>query len=85
MLTVAVNGLDDLEQLVLVVQELGRRHAMYGVIDAHYATLCAALLWTFEKGLGSAFTPETREAWTTVYTLLATTMKEAARETRIAA
>ena len=80
MLTAAVKGLDRLEQLVPVVQDLGRRHAYYGVADAHYDTVGEALLWTLEKGLGAAFTPETREAWATVYGLLATVMKEAARE-----
>jgi hemoglobin-like flavoprotein len=80
MLTAAVKGLDRLDQLVPVVQDLGRRHATYGVLDAHYDTVGAALLWTLEKGLGAAFTPETREAWATVYGLLATTMQEAARE-----
>ena len=80
MLTAAVKGLDRLEQLVPVVQDLGRRHVHYGVRDEHYETVGAALLWTLEMGLGSAFTPETREAWTAVYTLLATTMKDAARE-----
>ena len=80
MLTAAVKGLDRLDQLVPVVQELGRRHAAYGVMDAHYDTVGAALLWTLEKGLGDAFTPETREAWATVYGLLATTMQQAARE-----
>ena len=34
MLTAAVKGLDRLDQLVPVVQELGRRHARYGVVDA---------------------------------------------------
>jgi hemoglobin-like flavoprotein len=81
MLTAAVKGLDRLDQLVPVVQELGRRHATYGVADAHYDTVGEALLWTLEKGLGSAFTPETKEAWATVYGLLASTMQEAARET----
>ena len=80
MLTAAVKGLDHLEQLVPAVQGLGRRHATYGVSDAHYATVGAALLWTLQKALGTAFTPEAREAWATVYNLLATTMKEAARE-----
>jgi hemoglobin-like flavoprotein len=80
MLTAAVKGLNRLDQLVPVVQELGRRHAGYGVTDRHYATVGKALLWTLEKGLGSAFTPETREAWATVYGLLATTMQHAARE-----
>jgi len=80
MLTAAVKGLDRLDQLVPVVRELGRRHATYGVADAHYDTVGEALLWTLEKGLGAAFTPETREAWTTVYGILATTMQQAARE-----
>jgi hemoglobin-like flavoprotein len=80
MLTAAVKGLDRIEQLVPVVQDLGRRHIHYGVRDEHYDTVGAALLWTLEMGLGSAFTEETREAWTAVYGLLAATMKEAARE-----
>lgn len=79
MLTAAVKGLDRLEQLVPVVQDLGRRHAGYGVTDSHYDTVGAALLWTLQKGLGSAFTSEMKDAWATVYTLLARTMKDAAR------
>jgi hemoglobin-like flavoprotein len=80
MLTAAVKGLDRLDQLVPVVQELGRRHEGYGVTEKHYETVGAALLWTLEMGLGNAFTPEVAEAWATVYGLLANTMKEAARE-----
>ncbi len=80
MLTAAVKGLDRLEQLVPVVQDLGRRHGRYGVTDAHYATVAEALLWTLEAGLGAAFTPDVRDAWVAVYTLLATTMQNAARE-----
>src|SRR3954452_16576403 len=44
MLTAAVKGLAHLEQLVPVVQDLGRRHAGYGVEDRHYDTVGAALL-----------------------------------------
>jgi hemoglobin-like flavoprotein len=85
MITAAVKGLDRLEQLVPVVQDLGRRHAGYGVADRHYDTVGAALLWTLEAGLGRAFTPEVKEAWTAVYGLLATTMKDAAREALVPA
>jgi len=85
MLTAAVKGLDRLDQLVPVVKDLGRRHATYGVEDRHYETVGAALLWTLEKGLGKAFTPETKEAWATVYGILATTMQDAAREALAAA
>jgi hemoglobin-like flavoprotein len=80
MLSAAVKGLDRLDQLVPVVEDLGRRHAGYGVADRHYDTVGEALLWTLEMGLGRAFTPEVKEAWVTVYGVLATTMKTAARE-----
>lgn len=38
------------------------------------------MLWTLGKGLGSEFTPQARDAWTSVYGTLATTMREAARD-----
>jgi hemoglobin-like flavoprotein len=81
MIRVVVNGLKRLEQLVPAVQELGRRHARYGVQDEHYDTVGAALLWTLGQGLGASFTPETEAAWATAYALLAETMKAAAAET----
>jgi len=78
MITMAVKGLDPPEKLIPVVEDLGRRHVGYGVVDAHYGTVGAALLWTLEQGLGDAFTPEVKGAWTEVYTVLATTMQRAA-------
>ena len=78
MLRVAVNGLDRLDELVPAVEALGRRHAGYGVQAAHYGTVGKVFLETLEVGLGSDFTPEVREAWIEVYTVLADTMKKAA-------
>ena len=78
MLTVVVKGLTKLEAIVPAVQALGKRHAGYGVKDEDYATVGEALLWTLERGLGEAFTPEVRAAWASAYALLATTMKDAA-------
>jgi nitric oxide dioxygenase len=75
---VAVNGLDRLDQIVPAVQQLGIRHAGYGVKEEHYAAVAAALLWTLEEGLGADFTPEVKDAWTAAYTVLATTMQQAA-------
>lgn len=80
MITVAVNGLDNLDEIVEAVGSLGKRHSTYGVKDEHYDAVATALLWTLERGLGDAFTEETRRAWISTYTLLATTMKQAAAE-----
>jgi methyl-accepting chemotaxis protein/hemoglobin-like flavoprotein len=78
MIGAAVRGLDDLPKLVPVVQKLGQRHNGYGVRAEHYDTVGAALMWTLEQGLGPAFTPDVRSAWTAVYGVLAQTMKAAA-------
>ena len=79
MIAFCVKGLDSLDQLVPAVQGLGRRHVGYGVTEAHYDTVGGALLWTLEKGLGPEFTPDVKAAWTSVYVLLASTMKGAAQ------
>ncbi len=80
MLATAAMGLDRLDSIVGEVQALGRRHVAYGVQDAHYDTVGAALLWTLEQGLGDAFTPQVKAAWAEAYTLLADTMKQAAAD-----
>lgn len=80
MIAAAVQGLDDLESLVPVVQDLGRRHQRYGVKADHYGTVGQALLDTLAKGLGDAFTDDVRLAWTAVYGVLSTTMIAAAQE-----
>jgi hemoglobin-like flavoprotein len=80
MLGVAVTGLTRLDTIIPVLRNLGARHIGYGVKDEHYATVGAALLWTLEQGLGPAFTADARDAWSTAYGIVATTMQEGARE-----
>jgi hemoglobin-like flavoprotein len=80
MIGIAVKGLDKLEALVPAVESLGRRHVGYGVQAHHYDTVGAALLDTLGKGLGDAFTPEAKEAWSLTYGTLAGVMKNASYE-----
>ncbi|GAB4506796.1 MAG: globin family protein [Anaerolineales bacterium] len=75
MLGLAVRSLDNLDQLIPAVENLGRRHVGYGVKDSHYDTVGDALLWALEKGLGEDFTPEVLDAWTQTYMVLASVMK----------
>jgi hemoglobin-like flavoprotein len=76
-LAFAIGGLDNLDALVSKVEDLGRRHAGYGVTDAHYDSVGAALLWTLEQGLGQAWTPPVAAAWSEVYRLLSGTIRNA--------
>lgn len=79
-LNTAVNALDNVEAIVPALQDMGKRHVDYGVKDEDYDTVSAALLWTLGAGLKDGFTDEVEAAWTTVYTLVADTMKAAAAE-----
>ncbi len=78
MLATSVNGLDHLDNIVPAVRDLGTRHMGYGATAQDYDTVGEALLWTLGQGLGDAFTPEVQAAWAKAYTLLASTMKDAA-------
>src|SRR5262245_55011505 len=77
MLGLAVKGLDRMEALIPALAMLGSRHAGYGVKERDYETVGEALIWTLEQGLGPSFTPDVREAWTTLYRMVAGVMCEA--------
>lgn len=83
-LTMAVNSLDNLTDIVVPVQEMGRRHAGYGVKEDDYETVGEALIWTLEKALGDSWTDELEDAWTETYITLAGVMTDAAREMQAA-
>ncbi|RED44894.1 globin family protein [Seonamhaeicola aphaedonensis] len=78
MLAAAVAGLSNLEALIPILQDLGKRHVEYKVEAFHYDTVGAALLGTLEAGLGDDFTPEVKDAWASVYGIMADVMIEAA-------
>ena len=72
-----VRTLDQPETLVAEMADLGRRHVQYGVHDSQYDSVGSALLWTLEQGLGEAFTPEVRDAWTEAYLYVSTIARRA--------
>ena len=78
MIGAAVGKLNDVDSLVPILQSLGKRHVAYGVKNAHYDAVGAALLGTLAQGLGNDFTGPVKEAWTTVYGVMAEVMTDAA-------
>lgn len=86
-LTSIIEDLDAIETRLPDLAALGRRHADYGVTDAHYATVGEALLWTLQRGLGGAWTEEVADAWAVAYGLVAGVMQSAtpARQTNTVA
>lgn len=71
---VAVAGLADVAKLVPVLESLGQRHKARGVLPVHYDVVGAALLYALQKGLGEKWTDDVKDAWTSVYDVVATTM-----------
>ena len=66
-LAVVVNGLGNLKSVLPAASALAKRHVSYGAEPEHYPVVGGALLWTLEKGLGEAWTPEIAAAWTAAY------------------
>ncbi|CAM9670726.1 unnamed protein product [Discosporangium mesarthrocarpum] len=79
-LGVAVSMLNDLDGLVPILQDLGRRHIDYGVKANMYPMVMESLLWTLEKGLGEEWTPEAAAAWGWVLGVIQGVCIDAARE-----
>ena len=80
MIATAVDNLDRLDLVLTAVQDLGRRHARYGIKDVDYDTVETALLLTLAQALGSEFSPDVRQAWIACYRTLAEVMKTAGSE-----
>lgn len=79
MIGTAVSRLNNLDMLIPVLPHLGKRHVAYGAEDTHYATVGSALLLILEQGFGAEFTPPVKDAWTTVYGVMAQTLVAAAK------
>ena len=77
MLSYIISKLDRVDDIILEVKNLARRHVKYGVKRYHYESVGAALLFTLERGLDKYWTKDLAEAWTTCYTLLSSVMIDA--------
>jgi nitric oxide dioxygenase len=81
---VAVDGLENLEKVAPFLIKLGARHVRYGVRPEHFDVGGEALLWTLERGLGEAFTPDVRAAWVEAWNLVAGAMLTGMRDAEMA-
>ena len=77
-LALAIGMLRNMPTLIATLESLAQRHVGYGVRDEHYDKVGEALLWTLERGLGAAFTPDARTAWTALYGVVSDIMRKAA-------
>jgi hemoglobin-like flavoprotein len=78
MLDAIADGLDRPDALVGRLEDLGRRHAGYGVRPEDYATLGAALMSTLAEVLGDRFSEEARRGWLALYGSVSAAMLDGA-------
>merc|ERR1719357_1326046 len=79
-LDAAVNFLPQRDALIGVLKDLGMRHGAFGVTAGHYDIVGQAVIDALAAVLGEDFTDCVKNAWLKIYTVVKTTMIEAADE-----
>lgn len=69
MLSAAVTGLDNPEELIPTLRELGARHVEYGVLSEHYDIVGAALINTLKLCVEN-FDEDMNLAWQEAYAII---------------
>ena len=75
-LSLAVNGLSNMDETQPAIQALGERHYSYGVKLEHYAPAVESFLWALEHHLAENFTPALKDAWRAAFQALTEEMKK---------
>ena len=79
MISMAVDGLDNLDELKPKIMESGYQHAKLGVSEDDYDKVAEALRWTLAYIHRNEFTEELQDAWSAAYGEIASIMKRGAR------
>ena len=75
-----VSRVDQLDDVISFIQQLGRDHRRFSVVAEHYNAVGASLLATLQQFLGAAWTEELAADWAAAYGVIARVMVEAAEE-----
>lgn len=68
----------NMDTLVSVLNDLGAKHAKFDFTKVHYDLVGESLLYTLNTALDNAFTPKVKEAWVTIYDVIAQEMMKGA-------
>jgi NAD(P)H-flavin reductase/hemoglobin-like flavoprotein len=75
-----VSNAHQLDEVIPVLQQLGRDHRRFGAVADHYPAVGASLLATLNYFLGPQWTEELAADWAAAYGLVAKVMVQAAEE-----
>ena len=75
-----ISNVDQLDNVVPLLEQLGRDHRRFSVVTEHYNAVGASLLATLKKFHGPLWTPELADTWSQAYGLVAKVMVAAAEQ-----
>ena len=75
-----VSNVDNIDEIVPVLEQLGRDHRRFSAVTEHYTAVGASLLATLKRFLGPDWTPELAGTWSEAYGLIAKVMVSAAEQ-----
>src|SRR6185436_21057591 len=75
-----VSNVDNLDDVIPLLEQLGRDHRRFSVITEHYSAVGASLLATLKRFLGMSWTPDLADTWSQAYGLVAKVMVAAAEQ-----
>ena len=81
-LTHIVQKIDQPDDLLPFLRQLGRDHRKFGVLTQHYDAMGTALVTALKQYAGQAWTPQVEKAWIDAYGLIVKAMLEAADDDR---
>ncbi|HKA69950.1 MAG TPA: globin domain-containing protein [Actinomycetes bacterium] len=77
-LALVVTNIDDFDELIPTLRQLGQDHRKFDVKPEHYDAVGASLLATLELFAGESWTPRVAASWAAAYGVAAQTMLAAA-------
>jgi hemoglobin-like flavoprotein len=69
------------EAAMPTMRKLGKEHAVWGVIPAHFGLMRTSLMTTLHEFLGDDFTPAVREAWEEAFDIMSKVMRNGLLDT----
>ena len=73
-LSIVINGCDQLESILPLLQELGDKHVSYGVKVADYNDVGQALILALNTTKGDSWSDELEQTWVRAYATIAAAM-----------
>ena len=82
-LALIVEHMQQPEELISMLQELGKRHVTYGIRPEHYPLVGTVLLETFADFLGEHWTQAHHDAWVKGFEAVSSLMLQGAQEPHV--